>query len=153
MIKPGIRLRVLWLAIVPAVLISMALLAYQTVTKLRDLESALAERGASMVRQLAPAVEYGVVSGNVEILTPLIRAAGRESDVTGVGVFDPKGKLIAKLGGTQWTRMPDDRTYSGKVSSFALNKSLVFYAPIRQTEITLEDFTLVSGLPAEGAQA
>lgn len=153
MIKPGIRLRVLWLAIVPAVLISMALLAYQTVTKLRDLESALAERGASMVRQLAPAVEYGVVSGNVEILTPLIRAAGRESDVTGVGVFDSKGKLIAKLGGTQWARMPDDRTYSGKVSSFALNKSLVFYAPIRQTEITLEDFTLVSGLPVEDAQA
>ncbi len=152
MIKPGIRLRVMWLAIVPAMLISMALLAYQTVTKLQELESALAERGASMVRQLAPAVEYGVVSGNVEILTPLIRAAGRESDVTGVGVFDPKGKLIASLGATQWTRMPGDITYSGKVSSFAFNTSLVFYAPIRQTEIMLEDFTLISALPVEDAQ-
>ena len=151
MIKPGIRLRVLWLAIVPAMLISMALLAYQTLTKLKDLESALAERGASMVRQLAPAVEYGVVSGNVEILTPLIRAAGQESDVTGVGVFDSQGKLITSLGSTHWARMPDDKTYSGRVSRFSLKKSLVFYAPIRQTEIMLEDFTLVSVKPANEA--
>lgn len=153
MIKSGIRLRVLWLAVVPAALISMALLAYQTITKLRDLEFALAERGASMVRQLAPAVEYGVVSGNTEILTPLIRAAGRESDVTGVAVFDPGGKLVASLGSTQWVRMPRDKTYTGRVSSFALSQSLVFYAPIRQTEIKLEDFTLVSAKQVEQLQS
>lgn len=153
MIKSGIRLRVLSLAVVPAALISMALLAYQAITKLRDLESALAERGASMVRQLAPAVEYGVVSGNTEILTPLILAAGQESDVTGVAVFDPGGKLIASFGPTQWARMPRDKTYTGKVSRFALSQSLVFYAPIRQTEITLEDFTLVSAKPVEQVQS
>jgi len=150
MIKPGIRLRVLWLAIVPAVLISMALLAYQTVTKLRDLESALAERGASMVRQLAPAAEYGVVSGNAEILMPLIRAAGQESDVTGVGVFDSKGSKIVSLGDTYWINKPDGHQQD-RISQIKLSKSLVFYAPIFQTEIVLDDYTLISTQVNRGA--
>jgi diguanylate cyclase (GGDEF)-like protein len=144
MIKSGIQLRVMWLAIFPALLISMALLVYQTITKLRDLESSLAERGAAMVRQLAPAAEYGVVSGNADILAPLIRAAGKESDVIGVAVFDAAGKLIASLGHTDWSRMREAGRHPARLSRFDLRSSLVFYAPIRQTEIGLEDFTLIS---------
>jgi methyl-accepting chemotaxis protein len=147
MIKRGIHFRVLWLAIFPAMLISMALLAYQTVTKLRELESSLAERGASMVRQLAPAVEYGVVSGNVGFLAPLIRAAGRESDVSGVAVFDTNGKLITSLGATNWTRLRNAGAYPRNLSRFDLSKSLVFYAPVRQTEISLDELTLVADKP------
>lgn len=143
-IKDGIQLRVLWLALLPAMLISIALLAYQTLAKLNDLESSLAERGAAMVRQLAPAVEYGVVSGNEEILLPLIRAAGQESDVTGVGVFDQSGKIIASYGSAYWAQMPDIGKQQDRISKVRLSKSLVFYAPIHQTEIALDDLSLVS---------
>ncbi|NWG39034.1 MAG: EAL domain-containing protein [Hydrogenophilaceae bacterium] len=140
----GIQLRVLWLALLPAMLISMALLAYQTVAKLRDLESSLAERGAAMVRQLAPAVEYGVVSGNAEILMPLIRAAGQESDVKGVGVFDSSGKVIARFGDTYWESKPVSTDHPTHISQIRFSKSLVFYAPIHKTEIALDDFSLTA---------
>jgi diguanylate cyclase (GGDEF)-like protein len=140
----GIQLRVLWLALLPAMLISIALLAYQTVTKLSDLESSLAERGAAMVRQLAPAVEYGVVSGNDEILMPLIRTAGQEPDVKGVGVFDSSGKVIASIGDTYWEDKPDNKDYPVQINQIRLSKSFIFYAPIHQTEIVLDDYSLTS---------
>ncbi len=144
LLKPGIRQRVFWLAILPAMVISIALLVYQTHTKLRDLEAALAERGVSMVRQLAPAVEYGVVSGNPDILVPLINAAASESDVTGVGVFDVRGKLIASSGHTNWPKMREAGVYANGNGRFALSKSLVFYASISRTEVSLEDYSLIS---------
>ncbi|MBI2381026.1 MAG: response regulator [Gammaproteobacteria bacterium] len=55
------------------------------------------QRGEFLVRQLAPASEYGVISGNTDILNNLLRNTLKESGVVFVEIRNPEGKALAKL--------------------------------------------------------
>jgi diguanylate cyclase (GGDEF)-like protein len=140
MIKPGIRARVFWLSILPAMVISSALLFYLTFGKIQELESSLAERGAAIIRHLAPAAEYGVISGNPEILVPLVETARKEPDVRGVAVFNSAAQMLAKAGEADWRKMQQEIVDVRSVSLRERDDSLLFFAPIIRTEVVLEDF-------------
>ncbi|MEW6131696.1 MAG: EAL domain-containing protein [Pseudomonadota bacterium] len=149
MIKPGIRARVFWLSIVPAMLISCALMGYLAYDKIREQEGSLIERGAATIRHLAPAVEYGVISGNSDILAPLLESAAREPDVMGVAVFDAAGSLLTYAG-----RIPDVKLpAAGKMphggvpgqglEQTSLGDSVLFVAPVLRTVLATDDFQAV----------
>lgn len=140
MIRPGIRARVFWLSILPVLVISSGLLIYLAVGKMQELESSLAERGAAIIRHLAPAVEYGVISGSPEILAPLIDTASKEPDVQGVAVFNSAGQMLIKAGQTDWGKMQEGAVDVRGVSRRDQGNSLLFFAPIIRTEIILDDF-------------
>ncbi len=78
-------LLVLGLPSVIFVLCIAALFAHQSS---RALDQALLERGRTMVRFLAPAAEYVLVSGNREALEGLMARVLAQSDVVGVGFYD-----------------------------------------------------------------
>lgn len=145
MIKmPGIRACVLGLALIPVTIISVVLSFQLIIGKIADLDQALRERTASMTRQLGPAAEYGVASGNLEALQGLIDKAASEPDVQGIRVFSDNGIEIARAGRARWrnpTRedLPRDRLYA-----IELSDRLVYYAPITRTEIQVNDFSPVS---------
>ena len=145
MIKmPGIRTYVLGLALVPVSIISVVL-SFQLITgKIDDLDQALRARAASMTRQLGPAAEYGVASGNLEALQILIDKAASEPDVQGVAVFADNGVGLAQAGPRLWDdvvgkALPRDRLYQ-----IELADRLLYYAPITRTEIQVNDFKQVS---------
>ncbi|MEK7734251.1 MAG: hybrid sensor histidine kinase/response regulator, partial [Pseudomonadota bacterium] len=92
-----IRNRVLFVALVPLVLIVLLLSVHFTYTRLAEIERSLNERGGAIVRQLAPACEYGVVSGNAAFLTGLSTAALREQDVSAVLITDRRNQLLARV--------------------------------------------------------
>lgn len=94
----GIRQRVLLVALAPMVLVGLGLVFYFTFLRYGDVETSLVSRGGAMSRQLAPASEYGLFSGNAAELTRLAQAMLAEADVTGVAFFDPDGRLLAKAG-------------------------------------------------------
>ena len=153
MIKmPGIRACVLGLALVPVTIISVVL-SFQLITgKIADLDQALRARAASMTRQLGPAAEYGVASGNLDALQGLIDKAASEPDIQGIGVFSDNGIEIARAGGARWrdlTRedLPRDRLYE-----IELSDRLVYYAPITRTEIQVNDFRHVSDSSGNAAR-
>ena len=88
-------LLVLGLPSVVFVLCIAALFAHQSS---RALDQALLERGRTMVRFLAPAAEYVLVSGNREALDALMARGLAQPDVVGVGFYDPGGEALAMLG-------------------------------------------------------
>lgn len=88
-------LLVLGLPSVIFVLCIAALFAHQSS---RALDQALLERGRTMVRFLAPAAEYVLVSGNREALEGLMARVLAQSDVVGVGFYDAAGEGLATAG-------------------------------------------------------
>ena len=136
----GIRGRVIGLAMVPVAIIGI-LLMFQLITgKIDDLDQSLRTRALSIARQLAPAAEYGVASGNVEVLQTLLEKAAIEPDVRGVAVFADNGQWLAQVGLGTWAdplkgRLPADHIYQVEYKD-----RLVYYAPITRTEVVVDDF-------------
>jgi signal transduction histidine kinase len=95
----GIQQRAIFLALAPVAIIAAALTAYFLIVRYADVEEALQIRGQALVRQLAPAAEYGAFSGNRADLSRLAQAAAREPDVVSVSIYDAAGQLLASAGG------------------------------------------------------
>lgn len=94
----GIQQRAIFLALAPVAVIAVALTAYFLIVRYADVEEALQNRGQALVRQLAPAAEYGAFSGNRADLSRLAQAAAREPDVVSVSIYDAAGQLLASAG-------------------------------------------------------
>lgn len=61
----GIREQVLFVALAPVAATALTLILYFTSLRYDDVETSLIKRGTTMARQLAPAAEYGMFSGNI----------------------------------------------------------------------------------------
>jgi len=141
--------RVLLAAAVPAAVTAFILVWYFTQSRLSDLEEELRDRGASIARQLAPAAEFGVFSGNREILQQLVNAATRETDVVGASVVDRAGNVLAASGRSAspaWSGAPPDA-----VRMIAETEStLAFVAPVGWLQAIADD-VFDENLPATSA--
>lgn len=135
----GIKGRVLFLALVPALIIAAGLTLYDITTRLRDIEQALNERGLAIVRQLSPASEFGVFSGNHDILTRLTQSTLLEADVTAVTITNIDGRILAASG-----RTPDLPFLGGnaptKPAIVERSDALIFSAPIFQSQTEMEHY-------------
>ena len=79
--KPDIRARVLFAALLPATVIALLLATFFITVRFNDLEDGLRLRGRTVARHLATAAEYGVFSGNRDVLGRLAESALAEADV------------------------------------------------------------------------
>jgi diguanylate cyclase (GGDEF)-like protein/PAS domain S-box-containing protein len=131
----GIQTRVLFLALVPLSVIVTLLSMHFIQTRLNDLDQALQERGRSIARQMAPACEYGVFSGNREFLANLARSALGDRDVLRVTIVDKDNNTLAYA--TRTTR-PDGTPMAADAPHGA--PAYVFQAPIMQSSVALDDF-------------
>jgi two-component system, sensor histidine kinase len=113
MIFFGIRNRMLAAALLPLLLVVIALAAVFWTTRVSDLDEAHGLRSRLMVRQVALASEYGLFSGNVEALQTILAGMQREQDVLVAAVFTPDGKLLASSGVLQFKslRQAQDPVY------------------------------------------
>jgi two-component system sensor histidine kinase BarA len=136
----GIESRVLLIALLPAAATAVLLTTYFALAQIDDLERSLVERGNGLVRQLAPAAEYGVFSGNAEILRPLVLASSRQADVRSVAITDARGNVLLQVGppmrsSSALLAVPNEpisvRSDDGR--------SEVFRAPVVQTEFVIDD--------------
>lgn len=136
----GINARVLLLALVPAITIALLLGFYLTHVRFADLERALNERGLAIARQLAPATEYGVFSGNREVLDTLVVAVSREADVKAVVIRDGDGHVLARGGTDTAFSAFGDAGEPPRQTQEDGGRILVSSAPIFQSQVVLEEF-------------
>lgn len=136
----GIKGRVLFLALVPALLIAAGLTVHDINTRLSDIEQSLHERGFAIVRQLGPACEFGVFSGNSDILNRMAQTTLQEADVISVTITDRDGRILGQAG--QLLANPPLRagTKFQQVDITEHPYSLVFSAPIRQSQTEVENY-------------
>lgn len=142
--RQDINVRVLLVALVPALTIALLLSLYFARERLVDLERSLSERGAALARQLAPAAEFGVFSGNRELLERLAAAVANETGVTAVTIRDSAGNVLANSGGIRIPPMHDDTVRATKQSEEDAGDTLVSSSPILQSRVELEEFFTTS---------
>ena len=140
MVTLGIRGRVIGLAMVPVAIIGVLLLFQLITGKIDDLDESLRTRGVAIARQLAPAAEYGVASGNIEVLQTLLEKAAIEPDVRGVAVFAENGERLAQVGLGSWGDPAQDGLPADRIHQIEHPGRLVYYAPITRTEVVVDDF-------------
>ncbi len=131
-----IRHRLLFLALLPATVLSLLLLLYFVVDGLKGLDEEMRVRGVTTVRSLAPASEYGVISGHQGSLRALAEATLRQPDVRSIGIADPDGRILSLLG----TPHNPDWRQPGAARLFEGDGWIGFVAGIRRTMVEFEDF-------------
>lgn len=152
-ISLGIRGRVIGLAVLPMAIIGVLLLFQLITGKIDDLDESLRNRAAAIARQLAPAAEYGVASGNIEVLQTLLEKVAIEPDVRGVAVFADNGQALSQVGMGAWTEPAQGSLPTDRIHQIEYKDRLVYYAPITRTEVVVDDFNPLDERAAQpGAQ-
>ncbi len=143
--------RILLLALAPIWLITVLLTVLVVVGGISEIDGALKLRGTVIVRQLAPASEYGAFSGNREVLQALTQAVMREGDVKAVMITDAQHRVLAVSG----TPGKFSQTHTGPVNQAQVlhndPDALVFAAPIYQDVRQGDGFGLLDQATAASA--
>ena len=94
MIFSSIKYRVLLLAIVPTTAVSFIFFGYFVSKQISDIESNLIEKGKSNALHLASASEYGVFSGNLNLLKPLVESALQDEDILSITITNNQKNVL-----------------------------------------------------------
>lgn len=131
----GIKKRVLVLALLPMLVVAITLATYFNISRINDIEQALVTKGQLLANHLAPACEYGVFSGNLEILNSLITNILLEEDVTRVTISNDDNEILI-------SRSTDNNHKDSHsiMTFFVSEERLEFHAAITTTEIDINDF-------------
>ncbi len=87
----------LWLGILPALLMFLVLMFFFTSARLDDARKDLFNSGQLLADNLAPAVEYAVVSGNTQVLQQTLEQSIRRSRVNWIRVKDVTGRTVGAV--------------------------------------------------------
>ncbi|MBI6954587.1 response regulator [Pseudomonas sp. CCOS 191] len=110
----------------PALLLTLLLISFFTFVRIQDLRQELNHTGQLIANQLAPASEYGVISGNNEVLESLMRATLSIPHVRFLEVQDSRNHILV------YVEQPDE-------SLSRAQRVEVFQAPIRLQQIRLDN--------------
>ncbi|OLF54976.1 ATP-binding protein [Pseudomonas chlororaphis] len=110
----------------PALLLTLLLIGFFTFVRLQDLRQELNHTGQLIANQLAPATEYGVISGNSEGLESLLKATLATPHVRFLEVQDSRNNILV------YAEQPSEtHNRSQQVE--------VFQAPVRLQRIQLSN--------------
>ncbi|KEA64584.1 sensor histidine kinase/response regulator [Marinobacterium lacunae] len=90
----SIRARVMVLSLLPMTLLALILGGYFTLTRVAEIREDLLERGQSMARLMSSAAEFGVLSGNRDLLRSLSNAPIANDEVADILFYDAKFRLL-----------------------------------------------------------
>ncbi|MCF6338217.1 MAG: response regulator [Gammaproteobacteria bacterium] len=132
MISPTLNSRILLLAVLPATVVSVIFFGYFVKQQIDDIEANMTDKGNTLVRHLASASEYGLFSGNMTILSPLIESALIKNDVISISITNSQGTpLLQKF---------RDKNNPLSTSTSQNTHKRIFSQPIIQRTVDLNDF-------------
>jgi diguanylate cyclase (GGDEF)-like protein len=137
----SIKWRVLLLALIPPIAISLLLAFYFTKVRFAEVQQSLHDRGRALVRQLAPACEYGLFTRNRDVLRALADTVKREADVSLVTISDGAGQFLAVSGDLEQREVLAEKPRSISLGLLEYPEILYFSEPIRQSSARIEDMT------------
>ncbi|HBX54688.1 ATP-binding protein [Pseudomonas sp. UBA2684] len=120
----NIHTRTQLISVGPALLLTLLLTGFFTFVRLQDLREELNQTGQLIASQLAPATEYGVISGNLEVLDSLLQATLNTAHVRFLEVRDRADNILI------YVEQPNSQ---GQGSA----QVEIFHAPIRLQRIEL----------------
>lgn len=138
--KLGIKARMMLLTVVPTFAITLFLTAYSISKSINTLNESLSDRGRIIATQIAPASEYGVLSGNINFLQTLIQQTiSREDDIISILITNTEGVRLAVSGQTPYQVKPN---IGNDLSIKEINQPeyIVSNAPIIRNVVEIDDF-------------
>lgn len=93
----NIHIRTQLISVGPALLLTLLLTGFLTFNRLQDLRVEINHTGQLIASQLAPATEYGVISGNRKVLKSLLQATLKTPHVRFVEVRDRDDNILVYL--------------------------------------------------------
>ena len=134
----GIKARVIFLGTVPALLFAIILIGYIISNIFGILNQSLVDRGKIIATQLAPAAEYGVISGNRQMLQKLVQQAlDNEQDLKTVMVVDNQGLVLAYSG----QAIPEtliSKFMQENLPEYKQARGIIFSAPIHRSLVDID---------------
>lgn len=124
----------------PALLLTLLLISFFTFVRIQDLRQELNHTGQLIANQLAPATEYGVISGNNEVLDSLLKATLATPNVRFLEVQDSANRILV------YVEQPS-------ASYQKPHQVEVFQAPVRLQRIALHNDFFQEGKVASTAPA
>lgn len=121
----------------PALLLTLLLISFFTFVRIQDLRQELNHTGQLIANQLAPATEYGVISGNNEVLESLLKATLATPNVRFLEVQDSANRILA------YVEQPAD-------AHNRPHQVEVFQAPVRLQRIALHNDFFQDGKSSPG---
>ena len=132
----GISKQILIIAILPALVVAAILSVHYIWDQFDYISESLNKNGKLIVKQLSPAAEYAVYSGNIELVDPLINSIIKNNDILRVQILDKYNNSILDI--TPPERQPIENS-SILAKIFDNTKSLVFSEPIITKPIAVDD--------------
>ncbi|HWV07931.1 MAG TPA: ATP-binding protein [Pseudomonas sp.] len=127
-----IHTRTQLISVGPALLLTLLLTGFFTFSRLQDLRQELNHTGQLIASQLAPATEYGVISGNLEMLDTLLQATLKTPHVRFLEVRDRADNILVYV----------EQPYGRSLSSSQVD---IFQAPIHLQRIELANALVEQG--------
>ena len=122
----GIKSRVIFLGTIPALLFAIILAGYAISNVFGVLNQSLMDRGRIIVSHLAPAAEYGVISGNSAMLQKIVQQVlTTEQEVRTVLVLNSKGQVLA-LSGPELSVELIDKIKQQNNQELRLDRGIIF---------------------------
>lgn len=90
----SIRKRTLLLGLLPAVLMYILLISLYVWQQWQDVKKDVETVGNILSRQLAASIEYPVISGNFDLLEPLVESAIQSDEVVRISISGSEGQLL-----------------------------------------------------------
>ena len=116
----------------PALLLTLLLISFFTFVRIQDLRQELNHTGQLIANQLAPATEYGVISGNNEVLDSLLKATLATPNVRFLEVQDSANRILV------YVEQPSEtHNRSHQVEVFQAPVRLQRIQPVSYTHLTL----------------
>ncbi len=125
----NIQSKVLLVTLIPLMITGLLLSSFFIWSQISDIDAALDTKGQSIANLLAPAAEYGVLSGNEVALTKLIYASAQDPDVMAIIVSDEQGQPIAHTNPPDWVEL-DKIVHSDNDELFRIFTTPVFYSSL-----------------------
>ena len=113
-----IHTRTQMMSLGPALLLTLLLISFFTFVRIQDLRQEMNHTGQLIANQLAPATEYGVITGNAQVLDTLVKASLNTPHVQFVQVQDRNNNVLVHA---EQTTSPQDQAAPTEV----------FQAPVR----------------------
>ena len=126
----------LFVSLLPAVLVAFVLTGYFTLARLQSLQEELASTGQLFANQLAPAAEFSVISGNLQVLDSLLQGTLKNPNIAFIEIYDNQQQLL--------TRVAKDLPQHSVGATFKAN--------ITRQNVQLDPLFLSSSFLSEAAQ-
>ncbi|WP_430459603.1 response regulator [Thalassolituus sp. LLYu03] len=135
-----IQSRILLLALLPGIIISLILGSFFMTQHSRNLDDLLDQRALAMAKQLAPTCEYGVMTGNSGILQNIANGMLEERDVRAVSIYNQDVEILAHAGPKMLTqRIGSAELMDNQLQLLRTDSSVRVRAPVFQQNLTITD--------------